>query len=232
MFDHDSEVGLLPWEGDDELAEAKEKALQAQQEEVARAARVPRGITRAADRLPLKAPEVKPGDAPSVSSSDLPELAEFVRTLGRVNRIYIHKDLHKAGYLVRIGGRYVEAGRRGKRQSYFANATINGRHTLLVTKAGQGLLGELLVGGKLTLLTKGHLTEQEREQRSAQVRKLRAARAETKFRKKLALEAKQPQVLAELDAKIEDSIARRASARARMSAASKAQMNQYLESKE
>ncbi|MDR5731272.1 hypothetical protein QCE47_02765 [Caballeronia sp. LZ025] len=207
---------LLPWEGEDELVEVKEAALQAQHEE----------LQKGAVRKPVGNQEKDVQGAMEA----LPTLRAFVTSMGGVNPAKVLADLEASGHIVYRLGQYVQNVRKAGKAQLFVSEKTNGKRELFVTDAGKVLLEELKENGTLTKEKSGEPSDEERVQRAAYTRKLREKRAQRRLQKKLDLEARQPQVLADLDAKIEASIARRAQTKERLAAASKAAMVRYYES--
>jgi hypothetical protein len=199
----DDDDALLPWDGEDELTGAKTAAEKA-------------GKTQNA---PVASPVV-----PIASPDGLPEIGAFVRSLGRVNSTMIFQDLVQSGHLFRRAGKYVQNPKKAGKARWFIQTVKDGKHALLVTEEGQALLRQLKRDGTLTKAkTKVPLTARQKELRETK----RALKAQQKAEKAAALAASQPEVLANLDATIEASIAKRADRKQRASASSKAVMDRF-----
>jgi hypothetical protein len=199
---------LLPWDGEDELTGAKTAPEKA-------------GKTQSA---PVVSPVV-----PLAPPDGLPEIGAFVRSLGRVNSTMVFKDLVQSGHLFRKAGKYMQNPKKAGKARWFLQPVKEGKHALLVTEEGQALLRQLKRDGTLTKAkTKVPLTARQKELRETK----RALKAQQKAEKAAALVASQPEVLANLDATIEASIAKRADRKRRMSASSKAVMDRFYQTQQ
>lgn len=203
---------LLPWEGEDELGEAKAAALA-----------VSRGESVAIP-LPIK-PRV-PAPRPAIGKpSGLPELGAFARRLGSLNSLMIFKDLVAAGYLMRRDGRYVPCKAQAGEPRHFVSVTgLDGRHELRVTPAGEALLRELKRAGTLTKAkTPKPLTASQRDQRTIKRQQQAEARALKKAEDAAALAISKAAALVTMEETIKASIAKREAARAAWQEAGRAQ---------
>ncbi|MFM0347666.1 hypothetical protein [Paraburkholderia sp. RL17-347-BIC-D] len=210
---------LMPWEGEDELVEAKAAALAVScGESVA----IPAPI-----KLKTSAPK------PAICKpSDLPELGAFVRRLGSLNSLMIFKDLVTAGYLLKREGRYATCKATAGEPVYFISATASdGRHQVHVTPAGEALLRELKRAGKLTRAkTLKPLTAAQRDQRAIKRKQEKADRALKKAEDAAALATSKAEALAKMEQTIKTSIAKREAARAVWQEAGRAQYRQSQQS--
>ncbi|OXI21866.1 hypothetical protein [Burkholderia sp. AU15512] len=207
-----SNAGLLPWEGDDELAEAKAHALAAQQACLANG-----GRPVEAEVQPMASAKTPACDADAPSDTtppDLPEISAFVRSLGGLNSVAIFKDLLAADLLTHRVGHYQQRSRRSGDAEWFRSVKVDRSHVLYVTPAGQELIKQLKKDGRLTkALTKQPLTPQQKRARE-RARKVAKDKREAE---RAALAASQPAVLAKLDQTIEECIQRRGALRERRS---------------
>ena len=210
---------LLPWEGEDELVEAKAAALAASRGELVV---IPLPIT-------LKTSAPKPAIG---KPSDLPELGAFARRLGSLNSLMIFKDLVTAGYLVKREGRYATCKATGGEPVYFVSATASdGRHQVHVTPAGEALLRELKRAGKLTKAkTPKPLTAAQRDQRAIKRQQEAEVRALKKTEDAAALAISKAAALEKTQQTIQTSIVKRAAARAVWQEAGRAQYRQSQQS--
>jgi hypothetical protein len=210
---------LLPWEGEDELVEAKAAALAASRGELVV---IPLPIT-----LKTSAPRPAVG-----KPSGLPELGSFVRRLGSLNSLMIFRDLMTAGYLVKREGRYATCKATACEPLYFVSATASdGRHQVHVTPAGEALLRELKRAGKLTKAkTPKSLTTAQRDQRAIKRKREAEARALKKAEDAAALVISKAASLEKMQQTIQTSIVKRAAARAVWQEAGRAQYRQSQQS--
>ncbi|AMU14610.1 hypothetical protein K6Y74_38330 [Burkholderia cenocepacia] len=207
-----SNAGLLPWEGEDELVEAKAHALAAQQACLTNGGRPVE--TDEQPNGPAKTPACD-ADAPSdITPPDLPEISAFVRSLGGLNSVAIFKDLLAADLLTHRAGHYQQRSRRSGDAEWFRSVKMYRGHALYVTPAGQELIKQLKKDGRLTkALTKQPLTPQQKKARE----KARKVAKDKREAARAALAANQPAVLAKLDQTIEECIHRRGALRERLS---------------
>lgn len=217
------EGNLAPWEGPDELAEVKAAAMAARVNESASHPQIngPGSVPNHRAKVPPKATtwadQEATGAVPVVKrevAEDLPELAAYVRELGRVNSVMVFKDLEKAGYLVRLEGRYQQCKKKAGKQQWFLSFGNAGRHELRVTVSGQALLKTLKRNRTLTKVkTPQPLKPHQQVKRATKAAQKRALKAKLKAAKATALAASQSEVMAELDRVIEASASRRAARR-------------------
>ncbi|KVD83757.1 hypothetical protein WS63_27545 [Burkholderia stagnalis] len=210
--------GLLPWEGEDELKDAKTEALAAQLACIANGGR------------PVETamwPEWEPhGPASSNQREtnavhvlpDLPEIGAFVRILGGLNSVAIFKDLVAADLMTHRAGRYQQRSRKTGDVEWFRSVKVGRGHAVFVTPAGQDLIRQLEKDGKLTkALTKQPLTPRQKRERE----KARKVAREKREAQKVAQAMSRPAVLAKLDQTIDGCIERRVAARERRLSAAK-----------
>ncbi|WP_322073759.1 hypothetical protein [Burkholderia cepacia] len=209
-----SNLNLLPWEGDDELAEVKAQALAAQHACLANGGRPVE--TEAQPEAPANEREHDDqGDSPiDTAPPDLPEIGAFVRSLGGLNSVAIFKDLVAADLMTHRAGRYQQRSRRTGDVEWFRSVKVGRGHALYVTPAGQELITQLKKDGRLTkALTKQPLTPQQKKARE----KARKVARDKREAETAALAANQPAVLAKLEQTIEECIQRRRALRERLS---------------
>ncbi|KVN75937.1 hypothetical protein WT15_20555 [Burkholderia stagnalis] len=209
---------LLPWEGEDELAEAKAAARAAQRECLANGGRpvevtvnsdAPAGVPASDDRWDTEI---------ASTPTDLPEIGAFVRSMGGLNSVAIFKDLVAADLMTHRAGRYQQRSRKTGDVEWFRSVKVGRGHAVYVTRAGQDLIRQLKKDGKLTkALTKQPLTPRQKRERE----KARKVAKEKREAQKVAQAVSRPAVLAKLDQTIDGCIERRAAARERRSSAAK-----------
>ncbi len=205
---------LLPWEGEDELAEAKAEALAAQLACLANGGRpVETAVQSDASALMAYA-DTQEDTFDATDQSGLPEIGAFVRTLGGLNSVAIFKDLVAADLMVYRAGRYQQRVRKAGDAEWFRSVKAGRVHVVYVTPAGQDILRQLNRDGKLTkALTKQPLTPRQKRARE----KARKVAMEKREMQQAALVANRAAVLSKLDQTIENCIERRAGSRARQS---------------
>lgn len=209
-----SNVELLPWEGDDELSEAKAQALAAQHACLANGGR-PVETEAQPEASANECAHDDQSDSPSdTAPPELPEIGAFVRSLGGLNSVAIFKDLVAADLMTHRAGRYQQRSRRAGDVEWFRSVKAGRGHTVYVTPAGQELITQLKKDGRLTkALTKQPLTPQQKKARE----KARKAAKDKREAERAALAANQPAVLAKLEQTIDECIQRRGALRERLS---------------
>ncbi|NHV31732.1 hypothetical protein [Burkholderia sp. D-99] len=210
--------GLLPWEGEDELKDAKAEALAAQLACIANGGRPVETAVRR-EWEPYEFASSNQRETNGVHAQpDLPEIGAFVRTLGGINSVAIFKDLVAADRMVHRTGRYQQRSRKTGDVEWFRSVKVGRGHVVYVTPDGQELIRQLKKDGKLTkALTKQPLTPRQKRERE----KARKVAREKREAQEVAQAVSRPAVLAKLDQTIEGCIERRAAARAWRSSAAK-----------
>ncbi|WP_175999335.1 hypothetical protein [Burkholderia stabilis] len=209
-----SSAGLLPWEGDDELAEVKAQARAVQQACLASGGRPVEIDTQPTAAANVSVRDDQDDAAGGVLPPDLPEIGAFVRNLGGLNSVAIFKDLVAADLMAHRAGRYQQRFRRPGDVEWFRSVKVGRSRMVYVTPAGQELITQLKKDGRLTkALTKQPLTPQQRKARE----KARKAAKDKREAQRRALVASQPAVLAKLEQTIEECIQRRGAFRERLS---------------
>ncbi|WP_321808871.1 hypothetical protein [Burkholderia sp. BCC1993] len=208
-----SNVELLPWEGEDELAEVKAQALAAQHACLANGGR-PVETEAQPDVSANECAHDQGRSHIDTAPPDLPEISAFVRSLGGLNSVAIFKNLLAADLLTHRAGHYQQRSRRHGDAEWFRSVRVGRSHALYVTPAGQELIKQLKKDGRLTkALTKQPLTPQQKKARE----KARKVARDKREAERAALAANQPAVLAKLEQTIEECIQRRGALRERLS---------------
>ncbi|MCY0856439.1 hypothetical protein [Cupriavidus sp. D39] len=137
---------LPPWEGKDQLTEAKAAATLA-------------GLNNPNAASPAAARKVRESSGPAWIDWDAPvnpeppvPLIDFAKTLNGINAIAVSRDLHDLGYLIRRQGKYVPRKARAGDRRWFESRDVNGRAVVFVTAVGRELMRELAKDKKLTSL--------------------------------------------------------------------------------
>lgn len=217
---------LLPWEGEDELAEAKAEALAAQLACLANGGRPVETAVQSDASALMAYVDTQEDTLDATDQSDLPEIGAFVRTLGGLNSVAIFKDLVAADLMVHRAGRYQQRSRKAGDVEWFRSVKVGRVHVVYVTPVGQDLIRQLKRDGKLTkALTKQPLTPQQKKRRE----KARKVAMEKLKAQKAAVVASQPAVLAKLEQTIDGCIKRRAAHRERLTAVGKGLLQQTTE---
>jgi hypothetical protein len=168
------------------------------------------------DKAPLVAPVVVVQEA-----VELPEVAAYVRSLGRVNSVRVFKDLVESKHMIRRDGAYVQSPKMAKGAVWFVPEVVDGKRRLLATEEGQALLRKLKASGVLTKMkTEKAASPEEKAAKAvrwagtkAAYAKFRAQRKVNRMAKRELVVANRPAALAELDEVIEASIAKRTAKR-------------------
>ena len=207
-------MALLPWEGEDHLAEVKAQALAAQHACLANGGRPIETDTHPETSEKVSAHDDRNDSLSDDVPPDLPEIGAFVRSLGGLNSVAIFKDLVAADLMTRRTGRYQQRPRQAGDVEWFRSVKVGPGHAVYVTPAGQELIKQLKKEGRLTkALTRQPLTAQQKARRA----RTRKAAKEKQEAQKAALAANQPVVLAKLEQTIEECIQRRGALRERLS---------------
>ncbi|RQT46839.1 hypothetical protein DF050_27175 [Burkholderia cepacia] len=209
-----SNAGLLPWEGEDQLAGAKAHALSVQKACLANGGRPVEAEVQVMASAKVSACDDLDDTPSDTTPPDLPEISAFVRSLGGLNSVAIFKDLLAADLLTHRAGHYQQRSRRHGDAEWFRSVKVDRGRALYVTPAGQELIKQLKKDGRLTkALTKQPLTPQQKKARE----RARKAAKDKREAEKAALVASQPAVLTALEQTIEECIQRRGALRERRS---------------